>query len=103
MNTTSPITFGLWYDFRNPPQWRRPDAEVYQASIDQIARAEALGFDDVEHLRHDAVPRAQFLDLVGRLLLGMDEDQVGARRLVGARTLQRLVLPQPGDQRLETL
>ena len=47
MNTTSPITFGLWYDFRNPPQWRRPDAEVYQASIDQIARAEALGFDDV--------------------------------------------------------
>jgi hypothetical protein len=25
------ISFVLWYDFRNPPQWRRTDRQVYDA------------------------------------------------------------------------
>ena len=47
MNTARKLSFGLWYDFRNPPQWARSNAEVYAATLDQIVHAEALGFDDV--------------------------------------------------------
>lgn len=41
------LRFGLWYDFRNPPQWRQDPARLYEAIIGQAARAEALGWDDV--------------------------------------------------------
>jgi hypothetical protein len=37
------ISFGLWYDFRNPAQWRRSDKEIYDATIEQISRAETIG------------------------------------------------------------
>ena len=37
-------TFGLWYDFRNPPQWHQPYEKMYAAYLDQIAAAEKLGF-----------------------------------------------------------
>lgn len=39
--------FGLWYDFRNPPRWARDPTALYRATLEQIARAEALGWDDV--------------------------------------------------------
>ena len=42
-----PLRFGLWYDFRNPPQWRRDPVALYRDTLDQIVRAEALGWDDV--------------------------------------------------------
>ena len=41
------LRFGLWYDFRNPPQWRQKPAALYEGIFAQIARAEALGWDDV--------------------------------------------------------
>jgi len=41
------IRFGLWYDFRNPPQWRQPADRLYREILDQIAWAENSGFDDV--------------------------------------------------------
>lgn len=41
------LRFGLWYDFRNPPQWQRDNTELYHACFDQIVRAEELGFDDI--------------------------------------------------------
>ena len=49
MNTMSnkKLRFGLWYDFRNPPQWQRDNTELYHACFDQIVRAEAAGFDDI--------------------------------------------------------
>src|SRR5262249_51209448 len=40
------LRFGLWYDFRNPGQWRQDPARLYEAILAQAARAEALG-DDV--------------------------------------------------------
>ena len=45
--TTKNLKFGLWYDFRNPPQWRRDNTELYHACFDQIVRAEQAGFDDI--------------------------------------------------------
>ena len=40
------MKFGLCADFRNPPQWRQPFPDLYQALLDQIVRAEALGFEN---------------------------------------------------------
>ena len=41
------IRFGLWYDFRNPAQWRQPADRLYREILDQIAWGENNGFDDV--------------------------------------------------------
>jgi alkanesulfonate monooxygenase SsuD/methylene tetrahydromethanopterin reductase-like flavin-dependent oxidoreductase (luciferase family) len=40
-----PPDFGLWYDFRNPPQWHRPTSRLYRESLEQIVFAEEIGFD----------------------------------------------------------
>jgi len=41
------LRFGLWYDFRNPPQWKQPSDRLYNEIIDQIVWCEQHGFDDV--------------------------------------------------------
>lgn len=41
------MRFGVWYDFRNPPQWRRPWPDLYAETLDQIAWVDHLGFDSV--------------------------------------------------------
>jgi probable F420-dependent oxidoreductase len=41
------LRFGLWYDFRNPPEWRQDPTKLYESIIAQTARAEELGWDDV--------------------------------------------------------
>jgi alkanesulfonate monooxygenase SsuD/methylene tetrahydromethanopterin reductase-like flavin-dependent oxidoreductase (luciferase family) len=41
------LRFGLWYDFRNPPQWRQDPTKLYRSIFAQVERAEALGWDDV--------------------------------------------------------
>lgn len=38
------VNYGLWYDFRNPGQWRQPFEQFYAQRLKQIAEAEALGF-----------------------------------------------------------
>ena len=38
------VTYGLWYDFRNPGPWRQPFETFYSERLDQISRAEDLGF-----------------------------------------------------------
>ena len=47
MITNSKVRFGLWYDFRNPAQWRQPYTRLYGEILDQIVWAENNGFDDV--------------------------------------------------------
>lgn len=37
-------TFGLWYDFRNPPRWRQPAGRLYRDTLDQVVWAESLGY-----------------------------------------------------------
>jgi alkanesulfonate monooxygenase SsuD/methylene tetrahydromethanopterin reductase-like flavin-dependent oxidoreductase (luciferase family) len=46
------IRFGLWYDFRNPPQWQIPFERLYAESLDQIVEAERLGFDSAWITEH---------------------------------------------------
>jgi alkanesulfonate monooxygenase SsuD/methylene tetrahydromethanopterin reductase-like flavin-dependent oxidoreductase (luciferase family) len=41
------MNFGIWHDFRNPPQWHVPYDRLYAENLEQIAWAEALGFESV--------------------------------------------------------
>src|SRR6201984_1758834 len=41
------IRLGLWYDFRNPPEWRQASDRLYSEILDQIAWGESHGFYDV--------------------------------------------------------
>lgn len=49
------VRFGLWYDFRNPPQWARPVEDIYAETLEQIRWAEQLGFDDIALSEHHFV------------------------------------------------
>jgi alkanesulfonate monooxygenase SsuD/methylene tetrahydromethanopterin reductase-like flavin-dependent oxidoreductase (luciferase family) len=57
MTDHSSPSFGLWYDFRNPPQWQRPFSYLYEATLQQIEIAEQLGFGSVwlseHHFSHE--------------------------------------------------
>lgn len=46
------MRFGFMEDFRNPIKWRRPFPELYSAILDQIVRAEELGYDNVWLTEH---------------------------------------------------
>src|ERR1051325_5943594 len=41
------VRFGLWYDFRNPPQWRQSSDRLCREILEQIGWGENHGFDDV--------------------------------------------------------
>src|SRR5438105_14324880 len=55
MSHETKIRFGLWYDFRNPAQWRQPPDRLYREILDQIAWGENNGFDDVWLSEHDFI------------------------------------------------
>lgn len=44
--------WGLWYDFRNPPQWRTSYEDLYERALDQIVWAEELGYRSVWLTEH---------------------------------------------------
>lgn len=46
------VTFGVHYNFRNPPRWGHPWQDVYAETLEHIQLAEALGFDDVWTTEH---------------------------------------------------
>ncbi len=52
MTEPSVPRWGLWYDFRNPAQWRKPWEDFYAESIDQIVWAEELGYRSVWLTEH---------------------------------------------------
>jgi hypothetical protein len=41
------MQFGLLYDFRNPKRWEQSAPQLYSELLEQIARADQLGFDSV--------------------------------------------------------
>lgn len=51
-----PVSFGLWYDFRNPEQWRVPPKKFYEETLDQIAWADEIGFDSIWLTEHHFCP-----------------------------------------------
>ena len=46
------MKFGFVEDFRNPEPWRRPSAALYGALLDQVRRADELGYDNVWLTEH---------------------------------------------------
>ncbi len=49
---STPVNYGLWYDFRNPAPWREDFEQFYASRLDQIAAAEELGFDSAWLTEH---------------------------------------------------
>ena len=49
------MKFGVMFDFRNPAQWRRPDPLLYKAQLDEIARLDELGYDNIWLTEHHFV------------------------------------------------
>lgn len=49
---TVTVEFGLLYDFRNPPEWEVPAAELYAETLDHIQAMEALGFPAIWVTEH---------------------------------------------------
>ena len=51
------LSFGYLYDFRNPPQWRKPWEALYAETLNVIAETEKLGFEGAwlpeHHLAED--------------------------------------------------
>jgi alkanesulfonate monooxygenase SsuD/methylene tetrahydromethanopterin reductase-like flavin-dependent oxidoreductase (luciferase family) len=39
------LSFGFLYDFRNPPEWRKPFVDLYAEALDFIEWTESIGFD----------------------------------------------------------
>jgi probable F420-dependent oxidoreductase len=56
VSSAQKVRFGLWFDFRNPPQWRRPYDDIYAETIEQIAWAEGLGYDSAWLSEHHFAP-----------------------------------------------
>jgi len=41
------MKFGVWHDFRNPPEWAIPYDRLYRENMEQIEWAEQLGYESV--------------------------------------------------------
>ena len=46
------LRFGLWYAFRNPPQWPTSYRDLYAEVLEQIEWGESIGYDDVWLTEH---------------------------------------------------
>jgi alkanesulfonate monooxygenase SsuD/methylene tetrahydromethanopterin reductase-like flavin-dependent oxidoreductase (luciferase family) len=49
------MKFGVMFDFRNPAQWRRPDTALYKTQLNEIARLDELGYDNIWLTEHHFV------------------------------------------------
>lgn len=49
------VSFGVWYDFRNPPGSGRSWTDLYASTLEHIQYAEQLGFDDIWTSEHHFV------------------------------------------------
>ena len=54
-NGKQSLRFGLFYDFRNPAQWRRKYTDIYSEIFEQIVWGEQHGFDNVWLSEHHLV------------------------------------------------
>jgi alkanesulfonate monooxygenase SsuD/methylene tetrahydromethanopterin reductase-like flavin-dependent oxidoreductase (luciferase family) len=51
----TPVRFGYGFDFRNPPAWPRPWADLYAEHLEFIAWTETLGFRGVWLAEHHGI------------------------------------------------
>jgi alkanesulfonate monooxygenase SsuD/methylene tetrahydromethanopterin reductase-like flavin-dependent oxidoreductase (luciferase family) len=80
-------SFGLWYDLRNPQQWRQPAGPLYRDSIDQAVWAESLGFRSAwfsEHHLADDDYLASPLTVAAAVGARTSEMRVGTNIVVSA-------------------
>ena len=52
MSQTNPkLRFGLWYAFRNPPQWRRSYQDIYNDILEMNEHLELFAAKVMPHFR----------------------------------------------------
>jgi alkanesulfonate monooxygenase SsuD/methylene tetrahydromethanopterin reductase-like flavin-dependent oxidoreductase (luciferase family) len=57
------MEFGLLYDFRNPPPWHVPSAQLYAETFEQIKIAEQVGWDSIWVTEHHFTDDAYLPDV----------------------------------------
>jgi alkanesulfonate monooxygenase SsuD/methylene tetrahydromethanopterin reductase-like flavin-dependent oxidoreductase (luciferase family) len=67
---------GLWYDFRNPAQWRQPADRLYREILDQIAWGENNGFHEVWLSEHHFIEDG-YLSTYGRHIDNVRAPSIG--------------------------
>lgn len=82
---------GVWYDFRNPPQWRVPWPQLYSETLGQAAHAEQLGFSSVWLSEHHFTGEG-YLPSLG-VMLGALAERTSVARLGTAVLLAPLHHP----------
>jgi alkanesulfonate monooxygenase SsuD/methylene tetrahydromethanopterin reductase-like flavin-dependent oxidoreductase (luciferase family) len=82
---------GVWYDFRNPREWRQPWPELYRELLDQAVYAEQLGFSSIWLSEHHFTAEGYLPSLPA--MLGALAERTSAARLGTAMLLAPLHHP----------
>ena len=72
------MDFGVWYDFRNPPQWKRRWDELYEETLEQIRYVDSLGFHSVWLSEHH-VTREGYLPSMFPMLAALASETSNVR------------------------
>jgi alkanesulfonate monooxygenase SsuD/methylene tetrahydromethanopterin reductase-like flavin-dependent oxidoreductase (luciferase family) len=81
------MDFGIWHDFRNPPRWHVPYAQLYAENLDQIAWAETLGYESVwvsEHHVTDEGYLPSVFPMLAAIAQRTTRMRIGSSILLGA-------------------
>jgi alkanesulfonate monooxygenase SsuD/methylene tetrahydromethanopterin reductase-like flavin-dependent oxidoreductase (luciferase family) len=80
------MKFGVWYDFRNPPEWHVPYDRLYRENLEQIALAERLGYESVwvseHHVTSDGYLPSVF-PLLAAIAMRTSRVRIGSAIILG--------------------
>jgi probable F420-dependent oxidoreductase len=80
------VSFGISYNFRNPPRWERPAQDLYAQTLEHIEHAEQLGYDEVwtsEHHFLDDGYSPSVLPICAAIAARTSRVRIGTRVLLG--------------------
>jgi alkanesulfonate monooxygenase SsuD/methylene tetrahydromethanopterin reductase-like flavin-dependent oxidoreductase (luciferase family) len=80
------MKFGIWHDFRNPPEWHIPYDRLYRENLEQIELAEKLGYESVwvseHHVTADGYLPSVF-PLLAAIAMRTEHVRIGSAIILG--------------------
>ena len=80
------MKFGIWHDFRNPPEWHVPYDRLYRENLEQIELAEELGYESVwvseHHVTSDGYLPSVF-PLLAAIAMRTSRMRIGSAIILG--------------------